>query len=109
MVPWAVVDLILGNYVGAIQLMVIWGVIALFRRVGEPKILGDQTGLPPILSLLGIYVGMRLGGVLGMIVGPILLLVLINLGKLGVFRPAMADLRRAARDVLAILREGREE
>ena len=109
MVPWAVVDLILGNYVGAIQLMVIWGVIALFRRVGEPKILGDQTGLPPILSLLGIYVGMRLGGVLGMIVGPILLLVLINLGKLGVFRPAMVDLRRAARDVLAILREGREE
>ena len=52
---------------------------------------------------------MSLGGVLGMIVGPILLLVLINLGKLGVFRPAMADLRRAARDVLAILREGREE
>ncbi len=106
MVPWAVVDLIIGNYVGAAQLMVIWGVIALFRRLGEPKILGNQTGLPPILSLVGIYVGMRLGGVLGMIVGPILLLVLLNLGKLGVFRPAAADLRAAARDVISILRAG---
>lgn len=106
MVPWAAVDLIIGNYVGAIQLMVIWGVIALFRRLGEPKILGDQTGLPPILSLAGIYVGMRLGGVLGMIVGPILLLVFINLGKVGVFRPAVGDLRAAARDVLSILRAG---
>lgn len=107
MVPWAVVDLIVGNYLGALQLMVIWGIIALFRRVGEPKVLGDQTGLPPILSLVGIYVGMRLGGVLGMIVGPILLLVLMNLGKLGVFSPAVSDLRAAARDVMNVLKAGR--
>ena len=82
MVPWAVVDIIVGDYTHAVQLMVIWGIIALFRRLGEPKILGDQTGLSPILSLVGIYVGMLMGGVLGMIVGPLLLLVLINLGKL---------------------------
>ncbi len=84
--------------------MVIWGIIALFRRVGEPKILGDQTGLSPILSLVGIYVGMRVGGVLGMVVGPLLLLVCINLAKLGIFRPVAADLRLAVRDVAAILK-----
>ena len=104
MVPWAAVDLILGDYQQAIELMVIWGIIALFRRVGEPKVLGDQTGLSPILSLVGIYVGMKLGGVLGMVVGPLLLLVCINLAKLGIFRPVAADLRLAARDVAAILR-----
>ena len=103
MVPWAVVDLITGNYLRAVQLMVIWGVIALFRRLGEPKILGDQTGLSPILSLIGIYVGMQLGGVLGMILGPVLLLVLINLGKLGIFAPVAADIALAASDVSAIL------
>lgn len=104
MVPWAVVDLITGDYRQAIELMVIWGIIALFRRVGEPKILGDQTGLSPILSLVGIYVGMRVGGVLGMVVGPLLLLVCINLAKLGIFRPVAADLRLAVRDVAAILK-----
>ena len=108
MVPWAVVDMVLGNYGEAAALMSVWGVIALFRRFAEPKILGDQTGLSPILSLVGIYVGMKLGGVLGMVVGPLLLLVCINLAKLGIFRPVLDDLALAARDIDAILRSGRK-
>lgn len=106
MVPWAAVDLITGDYRQTVELMVIWGVIVLFRQVGEPKILGGQTGLSPILSLVGIYAGMRLAGVLGMVVGPLLLLVCINLVKLGIFRPVAADLRLAMRDVTAILKGG---
>ena len=46
--------------------LLIWGAIALFRRVMEPKFVGDQTGLSPILSLVSVYVGMKVGGVLGM-------------------------------------------
>ena len=108
MVPWAVVDMVLGNYGEAAALMSVWGVIALFRRFAEPKILGDQTGLSPILSLVGIYVGMKAGGVLGMVVGPLLLLVCINLAKLGIFRPVLDDLALAAGDINAILRSGRK-
>lgn len=109
MVPWIVVDVITGDFRHAIGFAVIWGLIAVFRRVAEPKILGDQTGLSPILSLVGIYVGMRLAGVAGMIVGPLLLLVCINLGKLGVFRPTAGDIRMAVADLRAILRDGRSE
>lgn len=109
MVPWAAVDLITGNYRETIALMVIWGVIVLFRRMAEPKILGNQTGLSPILSLVGIYVGMELGGVLGMVVGPMVLLMVINLSKLGIFRPVAADVRMAAADLSALLKEGQEE
>ncbi len=107
MVPWAVVDMILGQYGEAAALMAVWGVIALFRQLAEPKILGNQTGLSPILSLAGIYVGMKAGGVLGMVVGPLLLLVCINLAKLGIFRPVLDDLALAAGDINAILRSGR--
>ena len=108
MVPWAVVDMILGQYGEAAALMAVWGVIALFRQLAEPKILGNQTGLSPILSLVGIYVGMKAGGVLGMVVGPLLLLVCINLAKLGIFRPVLDDLALAASDISAILRSGRK-
>lgn len=108
MVPWAVVDMILGQYGEAAALMAVWGVIALFRQLAEPKILGNQTGLSPILSLVGIYVGMKLGGVLGMVMGPLLLLVCINLAKLGIFRPVLDDLALAAGDINAILRSGRK-
>lgn len=109
MVPWIVIDVITGNYAHAVGFAVIWGLIAVFRRIAEPKILGDQTGLSPVLSLVGIYVGMRLAGVAGMIAGPLLILVCINLGKLGVFRPAVSDLRVAVADVRAILHEARDE
>ena len=109
MVPWAVVDMVLAQYGEAAALMAVWGVIVLFRRFAEPKILGDQTGLSPILSLVGIYLGMKLGGVLGMVVGPLLLLVCINLAKLGIFRPVLDDLALAAGDISAILRSGRRQ
>lgn len=109
MVPWAVIDLVLGNYLHAIALMVIWGVIAIFRQVGEPKAVGDQTGLSPIVSLLAIYVGMRLGGVLGMILGPVVCMVLLNLIRSGLFDGALADVRLAVRDVTAILKTPRDD
>lgn len=107
MVPWAVIDMVLANYGEAAALMAVWGVIVLFRRFAEPKVLGDQTGLSPILSLVGIYVGMKIGGVLGMVMGPLLLLVCINLTKLGIFRPVLDDLALAAGDINAVLRSGR--
>lgn len=105
MVPWAFIDLFTGNFSTAVGLMVIWGIIALFRRVMEPKFVGDQTGLSPILSLAGIYVGMKLAGVLGMILGPIVLLVLLNLAGMGMFDGLRRDLSAAARDIAAILSE----
>lgn len=105
MVPWAVIDLFMGNYFHAAQLMVIWGAIALFRRVGEPKFVGDQTGLSPIASLISIYIGWRLAGVLGMILGPTIALIALNLIRLGIFEGVRLDLAAAAEDIMAVLRE----
>lgn len=105
MVPWAFAALFTGDLPSAVELMAIWGVIALFRRVMEPKFVGDQTGLSPILSLVSIYVGMELGGVLGMVFGPVILLIFLNLAGMGMFQGLRLDLRAAARDIAAILRE----
>ena len=105
MVPWAFVALFTGDFTAAVELMAIWGVIALFRRVMEPKFVGDQTGLSPILSLVSIYVGMKLAGVLGMVFGPVVLLVVLNLAGMGMFRGVRLDLEAAARDIAAILSE----
>lgn len=104
MVPWCVIDIALGNYTHALGLAITWGIIAVFRRVAEPKVVGDQTGLSPIASLICIYVGMRLAGVAGMILGPILCLVVVNIAKGGAFDNTIADLRLAVRDIQAILK-----
>lgn len=111
MIPWAAIDLLTGEYRHAAELLVIWGIIALFRRMAEPKIVGDQTGLSPILSLVSIYVGMQVAGVGGMIFGPMLCLIFLNIYRLGIFDGSITDLRLAATDVSALLqnRPGPEE
>ncbi len=106
MVPWAILALVSKSFTKAIAIMVIWGIIAVYRRVAEPKIVGDQTGLSPILSLFSIYIGMKLGGVAGMILGPILLLVVLNLVHSGVFHGIFRDIRMALRDLAAVLSSG---
>lgn len=109
MVPWAVIDLFLGNYTRTLQLMIIWGLIVAFRRLAEPKVVGDQTGLSPILSLISIYIGMRLYGVLGMVFCPILVLVVLNLAGLGLFDGLRSDLKLAFEDTMSILRDSKDE
>lgn len=104
MVPWGVIALLTRDYSTALSVLLIWGVIAVFRRVAEPKIVGDQTGLSPILSLISIYVGMKLGGVPGMILGPILVLVVLNLAGIGMFHNLRMDLAMAMDDILELLR-----
>lgn len=103
MVPWALIDIALGNWKSAISLLVIWSVIVLFRRVAEPRFLGSQTGLHPVLSLLSIYVGMKAFGVLGMILAPTLLLVIISVCASGVFDSFANDVSLAFRDIRAFM------
>lgn len=105
MVPWALVDLLVRDWRHALGLMIVWGIICVFRRVGEPKAVGSQTGLSPILSLVSMYVGMKLGGVLGMILGPVVCLVVINVCRTGIFDGLMADVNLVVGDTAALLRD----
>ena len=73
--PWALVSLIMGNYSQAIGLAVIYGVITITRQVLQPKILGDQMGTHPLASLMSIFIGFRIFGLLGLVIGPSLLMI----------------------------------
>lgn len=104
LVPWAVICFALGDWRKGSALLIIWGMVCIFRRLAEPKALGSQTGLHPVLSLLSIFVGMRTFGVLGMVFGPAVLLVIINICRSGVLRGVMDDLSLAAHDISALLK-----
>ena len=107
MVPWAVIELALGDWRMAVKLMVIWSIIVVFRRVLEPKFLGSYTGLHPILSLLSIYIGMKTFGVLGMVLAPTLLLVALSVCASGVFDGLVYDVKLAFADITAFLQGDR--
>lgn len=86
MIPWVVIELLKGNLSLAVGLAILYGVITLIRNIIEPKIVGDQLGLNPIVSLMAIYLGFRLFGIIGMIVFPILSQILLVLHSRGVIK-----------------------
>ncbi len=81
LIPWAVVSLITGKYFFAIGLVIIYAMAFLIRHLSEPKILSQQIGLHPLVTLLTVYIGLRTIGVFGMILGPIVAIIVINFFK----------------------------
>jgi sporulation integral membrane protein YtvI len=71
LIPWGIVCLLLGQVRLGIGLLILYGVTTLIRQVLEPKLIGDGLGLHPLLSLLAMYAGLRLFGVWGMILAPL--------------------------------------
>lgn len=90
LIPWAIIELIIGNYATAICLLVIYTVITVIRQFIEPKIVGQQVGLHPVATLLAMILGSRLFGGLGLLGVPIALAIIKDLndhGKIHVFKP----------------------
>ena len=74
LLPWGLLSMISGDFHLGIGLMALYGTAALCRNILEPKFLGAQMGVSPLLTLLSIYVGYRVSGVTGMILLPILVM-----------------------------------
>ncbi len=86
LIPWAIISLINGNYLVGIGLLVAYVVITIVRNFLEPKIIGKQVGLYPLLTLIAIFIGLKLFGVLGMLLLPVVLILLINLYRKGSYK-----------------------
>ncbi len=71
LIPWAAVSLLLGEVKLGIGLLVLYAVSTVIRQILEPKLIGDGLGLHPLLSLAAMYAGLRLFGVWGMILAPL--------------------------------------
>lgn len=85
LVPWAIIKILSADYKMAIGLLIIWGVGQLARQLIQPKIVGDSIGMAPIPTLFLLYIGYRLGGVLGMIVAVPIGLIVYTMYREGAF------------------------
>ena len=85
MVPWALIKIFSGDYKMAIGLLIIWGGGQLARQIIQPKIVGDSIGVAPIPTLFLLFIGYKLGGVIGMIIAVPLGMLLSTMYQEGVF------------------------
>lgn len=84
MIPWAIYSLITDKVGLAIGLFVLYAIIYVVRQVIEPKIIGDTVGLPPFVTLMGMYVGSQLFGFIGIFLVPIMIIIVKLLNDEGV-------------------------
>lgn len=75
LIPWSLVCFLQGDSLRAVGLLAIYAVISLLRSVLEPRLVGKQLGLDPLVTLLAIYAGYRLWGLPGMLLAPVLAVV----------------------------------
>lgn len=74
LVPWALLCLLRQDIARGIGLLAVYAVVWLVRSILEPKLVGKGLGLDPLVTLIAIYAGWKLWGILGMLLAPILAL-----------------------------------
>lgn len=71
LIPWAVIQLVLGETGMGVGLLILWGICTLLHQVLEPRLVSVTLGIHPLLSLLSVYAGLRFFGFFGMILFPV--------------------------------------
>lgn len=82
LIPWIIVLFALGQVKKAIILTFICLIVMIGRQVLEPHIVGVQLGVHPLLTLVSVFAGYKIFGILGFIIGPIAIVIIKNLFEL---------------------------
>lgn len=91
LIPWALYALIMGRFGLAIALIALYVTCLVVRQFIEPRLISNNIGLNPLITLLAVYVGFNSIGVLGMFVFPICTILLINMIRLYSKYPTLND------------------
>lgn len=89
LIPWAIISFLTGSIGQGIGLLVIYVIITVIRQYIEPKIVGDSLGVNPLLTLAGLYFGLKLFGFMGMFIVPLMIMTLKafnDTGRVGLWK-----------------------
>ena len=102
MIPWAIYKFLVGDYKMVAALVILYGVTQLVRQLIQTKLVGDYMGLNPLYTLFLLYLGYRVGSVLGMIFAVPIGLILLNLYQAGAFDYILNDVKILAEGILSL-------
>lgn len=79
MVPWSVILALNNNYSLALSILGLFIFTVVMKQLIEPKLVSKHISIHPIFTLISMYTGFKIIGIIGLIVGPIILIVLKNI------------------------------
>ena len=99
LLPWAVVKLLSGEYMLARGLGLLYVVSQVARQMAQPKLVGDSMGLPPLLTLVLLYMGFKVRGISGMILAVPLGILAIRFYEYGIFDSMIENMKLLAKEI----------
>ncbi|MDN4592940.1 sporulation integral membrane protein YtvI [Polycladomyces subterraneus] len=84
LVPWSIYLLLIGDYHLGLGIAILYGIIVIVRQLMEPKLVASNVGLDPLPTLIALFVGLKLFGFIGVIIGPVTVVILMALYRAGV-------------------------
>ena len=76
LIPWGIWSFLTGNIGLGVALLIVYLIILIIRQFIEPKLVSDQIGVHPIVTLLAMWAGFKMIGFSGLLLGPIMLVIL---------------------------------
>ena len=100
--PWSIISFIMGDILMGVGLVIIYLAVILMRQFIEPKIVSQNIGIHPLMTLMSMYIGFRIFSIGGMILGPLTMVMLVSLYRTGIFDGVIISAKNL------VLRCGRE-
>ena len=79
MIPWAIISALNGDISLGIAIIVLLIIMSVVRQILEPKLVSKNIGVHPIFTLIAMYTGFKVIGVIGLLIGPIILIIFKNI------------------------------
>ena len=107
LIPWAVIKLLNGAYGAAVFLLALYGPTQLIRQLIQPKLIGDTMGMNPLLTLLFLYIGYRLGGFTGMILAVPIGMIMLEVIRMGAYDSLIDGVQALYHEAVHLMKEAR--
>lgn len=102
MLPWILYKVLTGDYRYAVGLFAIYATTQVVRHLIQPKLIGDDVGMSPLLTLVFLYLGYRVGGLFGMIFAIPIGMIAINMYKAGAFDYILDDVKLLVNGIMEL-------
>lgn len=94
LIPWSVISFIMSDIRMGVGLLIIYLSVILTRQMIEPKIVSQNIGINPLLTLMSMYIGYKVFSIGGMILGPVMLMLVVSFYKAGAFNGLIAAVKK---------------
>ncbi|WP_432359548.1 sporulation integral membrane protein YtvI [Sporosarcina sp. UB5] len=84
--PWSLYQFVSGDIGMGTKLAILAAILLIIRRTVEPKVMGNQIGLSPLPTLIGMFIGLKLFGVLGFFIGPMIVILFNTAREAGIIK-----------------------